>query len=156
MRKNSILHRKAESILSIMNNLLTLLSEKGVKPSELCTAIHISDSTFSTWKKRMTDPPAKYILPICEFLNISFYQLLGEAEDAMFTENITIRNQSPTITNSSNIEVNGIKHQNLVNELSDNEQELLRVFNRLPSKAKIRLLNMVYDYEENFFSENSE
>ncbi len=138
-----------------MNNILFWLDKKNKKPSELCDALGISDSTFSTWKKRMTDPPAKYILPICEFLSISYYQLLGEDERIFGNKGVTIGTQSPTITNSSNVEVNAIKHENLVNELSENEQELLRVFNRLPTKEKIKLLNIVYDYEEEYLKNNS-
>ena len=142
--------------MSIINNLLSLLEEKDIKPSVFCIAIGISDSTMSNWKKRETDPPAKYILPICEFLDISPYRLLAgtETETSENSENVTIGNQSPTITNSSNFEVNGVKHESSSNTLSENETELLRVFNHLPTKEKIRLMNMVYDYEEKFFSEN--
>ena len=151
--KIGVLYRKVEFILSIINNLLTLLEERGIKSSELGAAIGVSDSTMSNWKKRETDPPAKYILPICEFLKISPYELLDVTRKIEPTENVTISN--PTITHSRNFEVNGIKHESSRNELSENETELLRVFNLLPTKEKIKLLNMVYTYEENFSSGNS-
>lgn len=71
-----ILNRKDVFILSIINNLLQILNEKKIKQADLCAAIHINTSTMTNWKNRNTDPPAKYIIPICEFLGISPYKLL--------------------------------------------------------------------------------
>lgn len=143
--------------MSIMNNLLILLSKKGVKSSQLCTAIGISNSTFSTWKTRMTDPPAKYILPICEFLDISYFELLNDTESkAPETESVTIHNQSPTITNSTNIEFNGIKHATASDDVESDLQEttkvlmkeIAKVFDKLQPREQVRLMNLIYDYEE--------
>jgi len=142
--------------MNISQNLENILKSTNHTQKELSEAIGAAKSTINNWIKLGRSIPAEYILPICEFLNISYYQLLGENEQEFSNKGITIGTQSPTITNSSNVEVNGIKHEGLMNELSENEQELLRVFNRLPTKGKIRLMNMVYDYEDEFFSENPE
>lgn len=63
-------------LLSIINNLLSILEEKNLKQTDLCNAININTSTMTNWKNRNTDPPAKYIIPICEYLEITPYELL--------------------------------------------------------------------------------
>ncbi len=94
----------------IINNLLSLLEKKGLKQADLCEAIGISSSTMTNWKNRGTDPPAKYIISICEFLNITPYLLLTNKE------------------NSSQ------------NEISDDELELIDIYKGLSdiSKAKVK------------------
>ena len=64
--------------MSIINRIIELLSEKGLKQIDLCSYLEINTSTFTTWKNRDTDPPAKYILRICEFIGITPYQLLAD------------------------------------------------------------------------------
>lgn len=65
--------------MTIIERILNLLDEKGLKMSELCQYIGVGTSTMANWKTRNTDPPAKYIAPICEFLNVSFdYILTGK------------------------------------------------------------------------------
>jgi transcriptional regulator with XRE-family HTH domain len=51
--------------------------------TDLCRSIGVSTSTLTNWKNRNTDPPAKFIVPICEFFDISPYTLLtGEEKEA--------------------------------------------------------------------------
>ncbi len=64
--------------MSIIYNIIEMLKEKGLKQADLCSYLEINTSTFATWKNRDTDPPAKYIMRICEFLSVSPYQLLGD------------------------------------------------------------------------------
>lgn len=84
-----------------------LLEKKGLKQADLCDAIGISSSTMTNWKNRGTDPPAKHIIPICEFLNISPYILLTGEEKS-----------SPTV------------------ELTADERELLDIYNNLSPKSQ--------------------
>ena len=47
--------------------------------SQLCEYLNINTSTMANWKTRNTDPPAKYIVGIAQFLNVSVeYILTGE------------------------------------------------------------------------------
>lgn len=62
---------------NIINKILEIMETKHLNQRELCVKLGIKDSTFSTWKSRGTDPPAKYILLICEFLDVSVDYLLG-------------------------------------------------------------------------------
>lgn len=69
----------------VINNVLSLLEKKGLIQADLCEAIGISSSTMTNWKNRGTDPPAKHIIPICEFLDVSPYLLLtGSEKEEMF------------------------------------------------------------------------
>lgn len=72
----------------IIDNILYILKEKGLKQVDMCTYININTSTMTNWKNRKTDPPAKYIIPICEFLNVSPYLLLtGKEKDLDLSTN---------------------------------------------------------------------
>lgn len=79
--------------------------------SELCTYLGINTSTMANWKTRQTDPPAKYIAPICDFLDISTEYLLTGKEK-----------NSPT------------------EKLSADEEELLTYYKKLSDKEQGKLL----------------
>lgn len=87
------LHRKVGFILSIIDNVLSYLDKKEIKQSDLCNHIGINTSTMTNWKNRKTDPPAKYIIPICEFLDISPYVLLTGKEKSSPAETLTAGEQ---------------------------------------------------------------
>ena len=65
--------------MSIINNILSILEQKGINQAALCSHLKIGTSTMTTWKKRNTDPPSKYIVPICEFLDVDPYVVLTGA-----------------------------------------------------------------------------
>ena len=64
----------------IIIRMLHLLDEKSLKMVDLCRYLNINTSTMTNWKNRGTDPPAKYIYPICEFLGVSCEYLLTGKE----------------------------------------------------------------------------
>lgn len=64
----------------IIERIIELLDKKALKASDLCRFLGINTSTMTNWKNRGTDPPAKFIIPICEFLNISCEFLLTGKE----------------------------------------------------------------------------
>lgn len=67
--------------MSIIDRLLYALDTTGISQTDLCTYIDVGTSTISNWKNRKTDPPAKYIFPICEKMNLSIkWLLIGEGE----------------------------------------------------------------------------
>lgn len=69
--------------MSLINDIIVILERKKKKQSELCTYLGINTSTMTNWKNRNTDPPAKYIIPICEFLEVSPYYLLTGKEKSL-------------------------------------------------------------------------
>lgn len=60
----------------ITQRILSLLESKSLKMVDLCRYLGINTSTMTNWKNRGTDPPAKYIAPICEFLEVDCEFLL--------------------------------------------------------------------------------
>lgn len=75
--------------MSLINDILLLLAERNKKQSDLCAYLGINTSTMTNWKNRNTDPPAKYIIPICEFFDISPYFLLTGKEKQPIAEAIS-------------------------------------------------------------------
>lgn len=61
----------------ITKRILAILDEKSIRMSDLCRYLGINTSTMTNWKNRNTDPPAKYIIPICEFLDVDCEFLLS-------------------------------------------------------------------------------
>ena len=64
----------------IIERIVELLSQQGKMQKDLCKYLDVGTSTFSNWVTRGTDPPSKYIIPICEFLGVSCEYLLTGKE----------------------------------------------------------------------------
>lgn len=108
--------------------LTNLCKKKNISPTAILQKLGISTSKLTAWKKGST-PSVSVLILISEFFDVSIdYLVYGEDK-----HQITVNN----------------------NELSENELELLRVFNSLPTKGKIKLLNIVYEYEEEYLKSNS-
>lgn len=82
---------------------------------------------MTNWKNRGTDPPAKHIVPICEFLDISPYHLLTGKEKS-----------SPTV------------------ELTNDEQILLNLYKNLSETSKARVLERAITLAEIETPDNNE
>ena len=66
--------------MTISERMFFILEEKSLKSVDLANILGVGTGQISTWKKRNTDPPAKYIPQICEFLGISTSFLLTGVE----------------------------------------------------------------------------
>ncbi|MDE5754238.1 MAG: helix-turn-helix domain-containing protein [Oscillospiraceae bacterium] len=73
--------------MDIMDRITERLKEINRTQADICNYIGINYSVFTTWKKRGTEPPTKYLIKICEFLNLSLnYLLTGEEKPEISTE----------------------------------------------------------------------
>lgn len=64
--------------MSIIERIYELLKRTEKKPSQLAAYLGVNSGQMSLWKKRNTDPPAKYIASIAEFLGVTTdYLLIG-------------------------------------------------------------------------------
>lgn len=145
---------------------------RDITVTSLTSHLAISKSNVTNWK-RGTIPNGEMIVRISDFLGVSTdYLLKGENED-ISEAIIGTNNQNPTINDSQNIEVNGIKTERTLSTsfyanklsfkhieikgdsaLSTNTRELIRIFEKLPLKEQIRLMNIVYDFEEQYEKSN--
>lgn len=65
--------------MEIIERIYQLLDEKEKRAYALCELLGIRTSTMSTWRSRQTDPPARMLKTIANFLGVSLdYLLTGE------------------------------------------------------------------------------
>lgn len=119
--------------MNIIDRILKLLKEKNKTQVDICNYIGIKPNVFTTWKTRGTDPPARHLVQICEFLDVTLEYLL--------TGNENSQNIKPEIKTEQAI--------------SDTSKELLKVFESLPMRERVKLLNVVYDFEEQYRNSGS-
>lgn len=63
--------------MSINERVFITLKEKHLKQKDLADYLGIAQSVITNWKTRGNNPPAEFLIQICEFLHISIYELLG-------------------------------------------------------------------------------
>lgn len=104
--------------MTINERLFALLEQKNLKQSDLAKHLNVRNSVITAWKTRGNNPPAEYLIQICEFLNVSINDLLG------------LKNDIVTINE---------------NKLDENELELLSFFKLLPEREQIKWIARLED-----------
>ncbi|HAE44756.1 MAG TPA: XRE family transcriptional regulator [Lachnospiraceae bacterium] len=64
----------------ISERIFEILKERGMTQREFSIRTDISQSAISDWKRKKTNPSAEKIMLICNVLEVSPYDLLGEAD----------------------------------------------------------------------------
>lgn len=117
--------------MEINERLFALIKSEHLKKSELAEFLQVGTGQITTWEKRKTDPPAKHIVRICEFLNVSVEYLL--------TGNESIKNEKKAL------------------DLTKNEMRLLQSFNRLEKESEqIELIGYINGYIEKILNDNTQ
>lgn len=149
--------------------------DKNISVTNLTTILAISKSNVTHWKNG-TLPNSEVVIRISNYLGVSTDFLLKGVEDNISKAIIETNNQNPTINNSQHVEINGIKNDHMLNatfysypnntsfkhieiksntdlanaDLSETAMELVRILESLPVKARTRLMNLIYDFEEEY------
>jgi len=63
--------------MNINEKIFRTIEEKNLKQADLARILNVRTSVITTWKTRKTNPPIEYAAQICEFLDITIYELLG-------------------------------------------------------------------------------
>ena len=103
--------------MTICERMFDELDRKGLTAYALCKHLGVKTNTTTSWKQRGTDPPAKYIAQICEFLDCSLEYLLTGQE----TEKVPAPG------------------------MSENGREMLELYERLPEREQLLLLGRLQE-----------
>ena len=96
--------------MSVMKRIMEVIEYKGIQQKDVCEALGINSSTFSTWKKRYGNIPIDKLVAIADYLKVPvLYLLTGQGEKEK-------------------------------REMTEQENELLRIYNVLSLKDKSTLL----------------
>lgn len=102
--------------MTICERLFDELDKRNLTAYALCKALGVTTSTTTTWKQRGTDPPAKYLCRICEFLECSLEYLLTGSDAAHEIK----KRPDP--------------------EMSRNGREMLALYEQLPEREQLLIL----------------
>ena len=113
--------------MSIIQRMYAVMEEKHIKPSDLARHLGVSTGQMSTWKARNTDPPAKFMPAIADFLVISLeYLMLGHekelSKDVKLTEGCDFEGNKIAISEEQAALVREIINK----ELNDRVEEAVR------------------------------
>lgn len=103
--------------MTICERLYNELDRRGLTAYGLSKKIGVNTTTTTNWKQRGTDPPAKYLIPICEYLGCSLEYLLTGQE--------TEKAPAPG--------------------MSENGREMLELYERLPEREQLLLLGRLQE-----------
>ena len=75
---------------SICDRTYSLLAQKHLTAVGMSNVLGINPANATQWQRRQTDPPAKYIMQIADYLGVSpIYLLTGEEQLQDFATTIT-------------------------------------------------------------------
>lgn len=134
--------------MSIIERITQIMDTKNLNQSDLCKILGIKDSTFSTWKTRGTDPPAKYILLICEYLGVSVDYLLGRTDNKNGYNNNTIVNNGNTTINDSGIQANVVNNQPQQIQFDSTTIQVAEVFQSLNFTDKAKVISLLAELSQ--------
>ncbi len=122
--------------MSIIERIYYLLDKTGKKNAHLAEYLDVSSGQISTWKRRGSDIPAKYIIPISEFFGVSvMYLLTGQDEE-------------PYVKKEEMPKLFGVKGNQVEHDLSEEELKALRLLtNETVTKRMQEIARQVYKEE---------
>ncbi len=136
--------------MEINERIFFLLEQEGKKASALAAYLNIKPSSITSWKNEGSYPSSKYIQKISEFLNVSVnYLITGEEDSKYANENILnsaiVHGNNSKAINGDNFEIN---KNTGINPLSEQQKELIRIYNSLSVRKQIELMSLAYKMEE--------
>lgn len=132
------------------SRLRQLRVERGLSMDSFCEQYneakgqHLSKSTVSRWENNTQEPMVSTIASIASFFGVSPLWLMGQqSERGCSASNI----QNSAVVQGNNATTLIVRNGGEAFSLSDQEAELLRVFQSLSVKGQTRLLSFAFQLE---------
>lgn len=144
--------RKPDQESRFGERLRGLRGERGLSMEELCaqfnkaqTAIRMNRSTIYRYEKGLQEPMLSTVAALAQFLGVSPVYLIGDSDDRQCTAS-NIHNSAVVQGNTATTLIvrNGSTQER---ELTEEEAELLRIYEALDVKGRHLLLSAAFDLE---------
>lgn len=143
------------NLLLLENRIMGLATAKNLSKNKLLDNIGLGKSLFDNMKKGKI-PSIDRISLIADYLGCSVDYLLGRTDEPSLSSNVIGGDVTGgTVVQGAN-RSSVVVHNGGERTLTDEETELLRLFNALGVKRRIKLLNLAFSLEEEIKSELSE
>jgi transcriptional regulator with XRE-family HTH domain len=138
-----------ENKKEISRRILNLLDDRHISVSEFSRQLGVPQSTVSAWKNRGALPSADLIPHICANLGVSIEWLLtGEEPKATASGKQTGNIQDSAVVAGANIQNSEVSVQKSNPPISKEAAELLRLYDDLDIKKRIKLLQTMVELSE--------
>lgn len=128
--------------MSVIDKILKLLHEQKKSQADICKHLGIKPNVFTTWKTRGTDPPAKFLVQICEFFDVSLEYLLIDKKD-----DETLKAESNNQDQSSKIKIEH-NYNGDIGTVAHTQTGSLNIYNgNYSSKAETEAKESKDDYD---------
>ena len=126
--------------------LLKLIRDKHESDAEFEKALGLKEKTVDTWKRGKSAAYFKMIPELCNHFQVSADYLLERSDNITNINNsVVAQGQNAKAINKTNNIENNHTNQNSTLE----ETELLRIFNSLDVRGRLKILNLAFELEEN-------
>lgn len=128
------------------NRFYALCLKNDIKPNPLAKELGISSGILTKWKSGGI-PNGETLTKIADYLNCSVDYLLGRTDEPSSMPNIIGGNVTGGAVMQGSHH-NNVTVSNSERKLTDEETELLRLFNSLDVKHRVKLLNFGFSLED--------
>lgn len=143
--------------------LIALCEREGIKPTPLIKSLGFSAGNIKRWENGAT-VNSDILLAVSRHFKVSIdYLLTGEEYNSQIninnsgsagavghTINGTINISHDNITYGDNSEKNVLKEKSATSSNDEMTNEMLRIFKELPFKARTKIMNTLYEFEEEY------
>ncbi len=137
------------------NRIMSLAAEKKLSKNKLLDNIGLGKSLFDNMKKGKI-PSIDRVTRIADYFGCSVDYLLGRTDEPSLSSNVIGGDISGGTVVQGTHHSSVVIHNGNERTLTDEEVELLRLFNAVDVKRRMKLLNLAFSLEEETKTEISE
>lgn len=132
----------------MVNRICELIKKRGMSISAVEKQLGFGNGAIKRFEKN--SPSIDKIISLSNFLNVSIdYLVYGK--DCFNNANISNSNVVECFHEKTNTSLTSkTEVDNKTQTISETSKEMLEVFEKLPTRERIKLLNIIYNYEEEY------